>query len=271
MQNWVKQALSMVIGGLIVAAVLIAINANAQEAPTTAAAPQQVTVVQESAAVAPMLQYQGQLLDPFTGGPKPNGVYVMTFNIYNVQAGGGSLWTEVKNVNVADGLFSTLLGEIVPLNLTIFNGQQLWLGVQVNPDPEATPRQLLAYAPYALFTDNADKLDGLDSTDFVRAGQGGSGSPIAFGFVNTDGSRGSGSGNWSSRYVDRGGDEKGYYIKINNEDYNYRNYATLVTPTCNFARIPNTSSNNGELLVEFFKLDTGSRTDCRFHFVVFKP
>jgi hypothetical protein len=259
----------MILGGLIVAAIFMALQANAQDVP--AVNTQAPAVVQNISAVAPMLHYQGQLLDPFTGAPKPDGPYGITFSIYNAAVGGAPLWAEAKNVAATDGLFSTMLGDTVPLNLPVFNGQQLWLGIKVGTDPEATPRQLFAYAPYALFTDNADKLDGLDASAFARADQAGGRGPLAFGFVDTDGSRISGYGDWTSRYVDQGGDQKGYLIRIRDVNYNYREYATVVTAACNFARIPNTSSSNGELLIEFFKQDTGSRTDCRFHFVVYKP
>jgi hypothetical protein len=51
---------------------------------------------------------------------------------------------------VAGGLFSTLLGDTVALDQAIFNGQELWLGVKVGTDNEATPRQQLLPVAYAL-------------------------------------------------------------------------------------------------------------------------
>jgi hypothetical protein len=266
MHHLFKQGLSMLIGGLVVVAVLVAAQASAQEEP--AAAPATVAVVDEAAApVNPVLSYQGQLLDPFTNAPKSNGIYLMTFAIYDVATGGTPLWAESKNVVVNDGLFSTYLGDIAPLNLPIFDGRLLYLGVKIGNDPEATPRQRLAYTPYALYAGNADTLDGLDSTAFVRTGGGGGGGPIAYGFVDTNGEKRSGTDNWNSEWRD---DQDFYLIDIDNEDYDYREYVTVVTPTCGFPRIPNTGSGEDKLVVEFFS-PSGNRETCRFHFVVFKP
>jgi hypothetical protein len=270
MHHLFKHGLSMLIGGLVVVAVLVATQASAQEQPAAdaATAAEAATAVEAAAPVAPVLSYQGQLLDPFTNAPKPNGLYAMTFAIYTASAGGTPQWGETKSVVVNDGLFSTLLGDVAPLNLAIFNGQPLFLGVKVGTDPEATPRQRLAYTPYSLYAGNADTLDGLDSTAFVRTGQGGGGgSAIAFGFVDTDGERVSGTDNWTSEWRD---DQDFYLIDIDNEDYDYREYVTVVTPTCGFPRIPNTGSGEDKLVVEFFS-PGGNRETCRFHFVVFKP
>ena len=47
--------------------------------------------------------------------------------------------------------------QLVPA--TLFNGQNLWLGVAVNGEAEMTPRIRIAPVAYSLFSDNADKLD----------------------------------------------------------------------------------------------------------------
>lgn len=272
MQNLLKQGLSTLVGGLVVAGMLGATQARAQDEPAAPAAEAQPATVDEVAApVAPVFSYQGQLLDPFTGQPKPNGAYPMVFSIY-AQAGGTALWTESKSVQVTDGYFSTLLGDTTPLNLSIFNGQVLLIGVQVGLDPEATPRQRLAYAPYALYAGNADTLDGLDSSAFARAGEGGGG-PLAFGFVDENGNRGVGSNNWSSQFVDQGGNARGYLIQIDGEDFQFRNYIVQATPACgdvDEARMANVGSRNGRLLVEFVDQD-GNRERCDFYFTVIKP
>lgn len=268
MKNLFRQGISMLIGGLLVAAILIATRASAQDTPTTIVEP--AGGEEAAVPVAPVMSYQGQLLDPFTGAPKPNGLYALTFSIYNVGTGGAPLWTESKSVATTDGLFSAFLGDITPLDLSIFSGQVLWLGIKVGTDQESVPRQRLAYAPFALYAATADTLDGLDSSAFVRSDQGGGRGALAYGFVDTNGDRISGTNNWDSELVDEGSDRRGYYIRIDNEDYYYRDYATVVTAACNFPRIPNTGSDNGRLLVEFFAPD-GDRETCRFHFVVYKP
>jgi hypothetical protein len=122
----------------------------------------------EVAAVSPILTYQGRLLHPSTGAPQ-NGTHTFTFSIYNVESGGAPLWIEIKNVVVSNGLFVTLLGDTTALPATLFNGQNLWLGSKVGADAEATPRQRLAPVAYAMYADNADRLDGQDSPFFRNA------------------------------------------------------------------------------------------------------
>ena len=129
--------------------------------------------VEGLAASPPVLNYQGRLVDPATGNPK-NGTFPMVFRLYAVDAGGTALWTESRNVVVANGLFTVPLGDVTPLNLTHFDGNDRWLGVQVGADPEATPRMRLAYAPYALHAEtaaqagNADLLDGMHAGDLAN-------------------------------------------------------------------------------------------------------
>ena len=93
--------------------------------------------------------YQSRLANPSTGNPMPDGVYKVTFNLYNVDTGGTSLWSETKNVNVTDGVFSTNMGDVTPLTADLFNGQALWLGLTVESDAEASPRQQITVVPYA--------------------------------------------------------------------------------------------------------------------------
>jgi hypothetical protein len=137
----------------------------------------------ESVALAgPLLSYQGRLLD-LSGNPKPDGNYTMSFSLYNVETSGSPLWTETKSISLKGGLFSTLLGDTTAFNLTIFSGQALWLGITVVGDPEATPRIQVAYAPYALYTSNADLLDGQHAAAFAAATHAHAGEQITSGTV----------------------------------------------------------------------------------------
>jgi len=99
--------------------------------------------------VLPMLQYQGRLTNPSTGQPVADGVYAVTFNLYT-DSSGSAVWTETKNVSVAGGLFSALIGDVNSLPQTLFNGQELWLGIKVGADAEATPRQTIFPVAYAM-------------------------------------------------------------------------------------------------------------------------
>lgn len=97
-----------------------------------------------------LIGYQGRLADPGTGEAKPDGNYNVEFSLYDVESGGTALWNESKIVSVGNGVFSTHLGDITPLSISLFNGQALWLGIKVESDAEATPRQVLAVVPYAI-------------------------------------------------------------------------------------------------------------------------
>jgi hypothetical protein len=96
-----------------------------------------------------MLQYQGRLTNPSTGQPVADDTYAVTFNLYT-DSSGPVVWTETKNVSVAGGLFSTLVGDITPLPQSLLNGQELWLGIKVRDDPEAIPRQTIFPVAYAM-------------------------------------------------------------------------------------------------------------------------
>jgi len=103
-----------------------------------------------AAVVSPLLQYQGRLTDPSTGEAVSDGTYSMSFRLYDVASGGTALWTEIKDVSVNGGLFSTVLGDTSALSQALFDGQALWLGIKVGTDAEATPRQQIVPVAYAL-------------------------------------------------------------------------------------------------------------------------
>jgi hypothetical protein len=95
--------------------------------------------------VSSALSYQGRLLD--ASGEPLDGAYEMTFGLYDVPTDGAALWTQVQDIAVEDGLFNTYLD----VDASLFDGQALWLGVQVAGDAqELSPRQSLLPAPYAL-------------------------------------------------------------------------------------------------------------------------
>ena len=173
--------------GLLASALLLIYMGYALKPATLTAhvafAAEQATVLYENSALPPVIAYQARLLDPVTGQPKVDGAYVMAFNLYSVAAGGAPLWGESKSVQVNKGLFSTLLGDTTALNVSLFNGQELYLGITVGSDPEATPRQRIAHVAYAIYAQtaaaattansansasNADLLDGQDATAFAR-------------------------------------------------------------------------------------------------------
>lgn len=172
--------------GVVISALLLVYSGYALRPMTFTAgvafAAEQATILYENSALPPVIAYQARLLDPVTGQPKADGAYVMVFNLYPVATGGAPLWTESKSVQVNKGLFSTLLGDVTAFNTSIFNGQDLYLGITISGDPEATPRQRIGHVAYAIYAQtaanattagsattagNADKLDGQDATAFA--------------------------------------------------------------------------------------------------------
>jgi len=97
----------------------------------------------------PTLNIQG-ILKKSDGQAVEDGVYSLTFNLYNIETGGTSLWTEVQPaVLISSGIYSTTLGTITPLSLSF--KELYFLGVTVGTGPaEMAPRNLLTSAPYAL-------------------------------------------------------------------------------------------------------------------------
>jgi len=102
-----------------------------------------------SAAVSPLLQYQARLADPATGDPVADGTYNMSFSLYETETGGTALWSESKAVGAANGLLSTALGDTTTLDLNLFHGQALWLGITVAGE-ELSPRQPILPVAYAM-------------------------------------------------------------------------------------------------------------------------
>lgn len=182
----IKQSSGIFIGVLITLAVIwFAPAANAFPAAAPSLVPSTGPRL-ETVATTPALHYQGRLLDPINGQAKADGAYAFTFRIYNTATGGAPLWTETKSVNVNKGLFSTLLGDITPLDSAIFPGQELYLGVTIGTDPEAAPRQRLAHVAYAMYAEkagNANLLNGQGAGAFAPATHAHSGDQINAGTV----------------------------------------------------------------------------------------
>ncbi len=110
--------------------------------------------------------YQGQLME---GGAPASGTYNLQFRLYDVPTGGAPLGSQsLPGTPVANGLFSVQLNGSGEFGGNAFNGEERWLEVEVNGTP-LVPRQELTATPYALFSLNADKLDGLDSTAFLQS------------------------------------------------------------------------------------------------------
>ena len=269
-----RQAIGVVIGGLIVAAITLAPRVSANDEITVTSLQPAVTIAETNQNTKSMT-YQGMLLNA-NGQPVPykKEGYKMVFAIYNAPVGGDLQWAyefspaNGNPVNVVKGQFTVVL----PVGNegteeTIFFGQNLWLAIAIEGDPEASPRQPLLYVPYAFWARNADKLSGKGSKWL----------PLAYGVIDRDtGGIVKGSGNFTSDWVDEGDPNgfKDYYeISITDVQYHLNDYVTVVTPIsqkeCPDPTVARTNSWEGKLVVEMERVD-GVNVQCKFHFVTFK-
>ncbi|MEI7688782.1 MAG: hypothetical protein WCI91_01200, partial [Candidatus Nomurabacteria bacterium] len=109
------------------------------------------------------INYQGKLTTS-AGVAVANGTYNMEFKLYDAPTAGTTLWTETRTttnkVQVTNGLFSAMLGEINALTGVDFN-QTLYLGVNIGGtgtpgwDGEMTPRKKLGTVPAAVISETA--------------------------------------------------------------------------------------------------------------------
>lgn len=128
------------------------------------------------------INFQGRLTGN-DGNIVPDGQYNMQYRIYNAPTGGAVQWNELREagnrVQVTNGLFAVQLGDITPIDPTLFTTQDLYFEVEL-PSPATatcatascasftegpmTPRQKLAASPYAI---NADMVDGIDGQNIA--------------------------------------------------------------------------------------------------------
>ena len=133
--------------GLVFLAVVALFGLAAGFTYAQGSGPGQVADVQpqSAAAAAPgAIPIQGRLTN--ASGTPLNGVYTITFRLYEVASGGTAVCGDVRPVTVANGLFSDYMDHCY--NNVV--GQKLWLGVQAEGDLEMTPRQVVMPVPYAI-------------------------------------------------------------------------------------------------------------------------
>jgi hypothetical protein len=127
------------------------------------------------AAFNPEVNYQGKLTNS-ANVAVADGAYHMRFKLYTAETGGTSVHTEDRSnvagnrIAVSNGLFSAMIGSSSPITAIDWN-QPLWLEVEVGGTASSswetlTPRKRLGAVPAAFV---ADTLDGINSTQFVRA------------------------------------------------------------------------------------------------------
>ncbi|MBL7093172.1 tail fiber domain-containing protein [candidate division KSB1 bacterium] len=121
------------------------------------------------AQVPNLINYQGRLTDS-SGNPLSDTLTIQ-FKIYkdaNTFPGEIALWTETQFITLFDGLFSVLLGSVVPIPYDVFDGSVRYLSITLRADPEMAPRKALVSVGYAYHAYDADKLDGQDASSFLN-------------------------------------------------------------------------------------------------------
>jgi len=228
----------------------------------------------------PQIHYQARLVDPASGVPKPDGTYSVQFAIYDVETRGSPLWSETQSLRVGDGMMSAMLGSVTPLNPSILQGSERWLGVTVGQDLEMTPRQPIAYVPYAIYAyaastadqattaDDCDTVDGKHAKHFAASVHSHDYEPIAFGYVNRDGVAISGTGNFSVTWNEVIGS---YVIRIDDHYYAEDSVCQLTLSDSATDTPGGTSIREdtamGNLFVSIIKSD-GTATQSPFNFII---
>lgn len=106
-----------------------------------------ILVSSSLAQIPQLINYQGLLADS-TGTPV-NGSLSMVFSIYEDSTGGIPIWTEAHgSVSVVEGRFNVLLGSVNPLDASVFDESDRYLGLAVSGDPEMQPRARISSTPY---------------------------------------------------------------------------------------------------------------------------
>lgn len=126
--------------GLLLISLLSGYALAQEPEPDTASGPLSPDIPAASNHFIPI---QGRLTDA-SGNPL-NGVVDLTFRMYDSYTGGTALCEDVSGATAVDGLF---IAYMYAVGCQI-DGRQLYLSIQVNDDPEMSPRQYISNVPYA--------------------------------------------------------------------------------------------------------------------------
>lgn len=115
------------------------------------------------AAVPHLINYQGRLTD--SGGKPLDGLYNLTFRIYDSENAGTLLWEEThSSLIIQKGIFGVLLGSVTNLNLAF--DKPYFLEIKVGNEV-MSPRQQITSAGYAIRAENVEIAEKIkaDSSD----------------------------------------------------------------------------------------------------------
>lgn len=114
-----------------------------------------------NADVPQLLSYQGRLTNT-VNEPVADGLYSITFSIYDAESNGTVVWSESLNdVQLTQGLFSVFLGQTIPITSTVFSEPNRYLEVSIN-DEIVTARHRFSTVSYAYRIETVDGATGGD-------------------------------------------------------------------------------------------------------------
>lgn len=103
---------------------------------------------QDASAQAPAkVGYQGRLTR--ADGQAVTGPTSVKFALFAQATGGTALWSETQTLVLQDGAYSTFLGSVTPLALSVLDGTERWVEVRIGSEVLA-PRHRIASVPYAM-------------------------------------------------------------------------------------------------------------------------
>jgi len=116
------------------------------------------------------VNYQGYLTNAVSNPITDPGLS-MTFKIYDDEFAGIVQWTDTKTVSVENGIFKVVLA----VSSDVFtSGAQRWLELVIGGEA-LTPRTEITAVGFSYKTIDADKLQGLAPSEFVKVGDGAGG------------------------------------------------------------------------------------------------
>jgi hypothetical protein len=108
-----------------------------------------------AAAVPFQVHHQGRLLD--TTGQPVVGSHAVVFKLHVDGTTTAHVWTEsMSPVPFEDGYYSVTLGNVAPLDATVFSGSTRWLSLALDGGAELGPRTAIVSVPYAVRATTAD-------------------------------------------------------------------------------------------------------------------
>lgn len=111
-----------------------------------------------AAPVPQLMNYHGALAD--NSGNPVTGNKIIVFSLYSSATDTltPAVWTETQTVAITSGSFNVLLGSSTTLPASVFDNEELWLGIAVGIDQEMSPRQRITSVGYAMRAGTADSI-----------------------------------------------------------------------------------------------------------------